>query len=117
MHQANILVRGCPPAAIVIPEKLGKLWWTARWAKSDRDHSAASAPRHMKHTPATYPVSLNTYGRLSTPAPMADALRAKILPLIEPVLSLEKVLSLNALPGDMENLESTTLIYGDCDPS
>ena len=44
---------------------------------------------------------------------MADAHKAKILPRIEPYPSFENVLSLNALPGDMENLESTTRSYGD----
>jgi hypothetical protein len=46
---------------------------------------------------------------------MADAHNAKILPLTEPYPSLENVLSLKALPGDIENLESTIRSYGDLD--
>jgi hypothetical protein len=70
----------------------------------------------MKNTPATYPQSAKTYGRLSTPDPMAEAQSAKILPLMDPFPRLEKVLSLKCLPGLIENLESTILIYGLIDP-
>jgi len=116
INHARSFVNGFPPAAIVIPEKLGKLWWTARWAKSERDHCAAHAPNIIKLIPATYPQSFSTYGRLSTPDPIADAHKAKILPLIDPFPSFENVLSLNCLPGDIENFESTILSYGDSDP-
>ena len=40
---------------------------------------------------------------------MAEAHKANILPLTDPYPSLENVLSLKALPGDIVNLESTIL--------
>jgi hypothetical protein len=43
--------------------------------------------------PDTHPHRLRTYGRESTPDPIAEALNAKMLPLSDPASSLEKVLA------------------------
>jgi hypothetical protein len=48
----------------------------------------------MKNNPAAYPHKFKTYGRDNTPDPTAEALNAKILPLTDPLSSLEKVLSM-----------------------
>ena len=44
----------------------------------------------MKITPRTQPLSLRTYGNESTPDPIAEAHRAKILPLSDPFSNFPK---------------------------
>jgi hypothetical protein len=58
-----------------------------------RDISAAIAPVSIKIMPRPQPHRPNTYGKLRTPDPIADAQSAKILPLTLPLLSFEKVLA------------------------
>ena len=51
-----------------------------------------TAPTIIKIVPKTHPHIANTYGRDSTPAPIATAHKAKILPLTLPYSILPNVL-------------------------
>jgi len=56
------------------------------------DQQAAIAPIQINSMPSPIPHSFKTKGRDKTPDPIADAQRAKILPLRLPLSSFEKVL-------------------------
>jgi hypothetical protein len=62
-----------------------------------RLQAAEKAPTKIKTRPNTQPVRPNTYGNERTPEPMADAERANIDPLSEPLSSLPNVLWENVL--------------------
>jgi hypothetical protein len=51
-----------------------------------------NAPTAMNKNPKTYPLSASTNGNDNTPDPIAEAHRAKILPLSEPFSSFPKAL-------------------------
>ena len=58
---------------------------------------AANAPTNNRQVPITKPFSARTYGRESTPDPIAAALNEKILPLMLPFSSFPNVLLKNGL--------------------
>jgi len=72
---------------------LGKLCLTASDASIFKLSYAPKAPTNKNVIPDTHPHRFRTYGRESTPDPIAEALKAKMLPLKDPASSLEKVLA------------------------
>lgn len=62
--------------------------------------------------PRTHPLRHKTYGKESTPEPIADAQRAKMLPRRDPLSNLPKALLKNVLlpPGLGENIALPSLI-------
>lgn len=70
------------------------------------------APTMINTKPRTHPLSLRTYGSDSTPDPMADAQREKILPLKDPLSSLPKALLINVFlpPGLGEKIAFPSLM-------
>lgn len=55
-----------------------------------RDHQQPNAPITMRATPFAQPIYLNTFGKVSTPDPIAALVIPRILPRKLPFSILEK---------------------------
>lgn len=76
-------------------------------------HADPKAPTQIKIVPITYPLRDKTDGRVNIPAPRAEEVKAKILPLTLPAVTEEKVLSLRVLLSFELGLSSDIGLFGD----
>ena len=86
-----------PPTKLVSLERFLTLALMADSAIINKLHPAAKAPTNMNIRPKTHPLRPKTYGRESTPEPIAEAHRAKIEPLKDPLSNLPNALYENLL--------------------